>query len=85
MEHHRAAMVSKQGMGVHSEVTHPPQRDIEGTIFPPWFETVVGPIVLIRYSHFTDVGLSYSVALSDYLDTSTTVELTTLTLSWVGN
>lgn len=26
-----------------------------------------GPIVLIRYSHFMDVCLSYSVALSGYI------------------
>ena len=39
--------------------------------FPAWFETMVGvqgPIVLIRYSHFMDVGLSYSIALSGYIE-----------------
>lgn len=38
---------------------------------PAWFRMVVrvqGQIVLLRYSHITDVNLSYSVALSGYLD-----------------
>jgi hypothetical protein len=36
---------------------------------------VDGPILLIRYFHFMDVGLSYSVALSGYIEVDELFEI----------